>query len=74
MQLHQLPPRRGFALAHQFGDQAFRLGEIVVAQLHRQQAPGVRVEGGFPQLLGVHFTQALKTANAPGVLAHAVLA
>ena len=48
--------------------------EVQLAQLHRQQAARVRVERGFPQLLGAHLAQALEAADAPGAFAHAFLA
>src|SRR6201998_2080981 len=34
-----------------------------VFELHLQQRAGVRVHGGFPQLLGVHFAQALESSD-----------
>ncbi len=74
MQLHQFAPGCGLALAHQLGDQGFRLTKGNGTQGNRQQTARVGVECGIPQLLGVHFTQAFEAADAPGSFAHAFLA
>ena len=74
MQLHELAPGGGFALAHEFGDEVFGLRKIHIAELHGQQSAGVGVERGFPQLLGVHLAQTLEAADAPGAFFHTFLA
>ena len=46
------PARRSLAFPHQHVETRRRFGQAVVAESHRQQAPRVRIHGGFPQLLG----------------------
>jgi hypothetical protein len=43
-------------IAHQFGEQIIRFGHIRYFDL--QERARIRVQRGFPKLLGVHFTQA----------------
>ena len=44
------------------------------AVIDPQQAAGVGVEGGFPQLYGAHLAQALEAADGPAAVARAFLA
>src|ERR1700755_3559370 len=73
-QLHQLAPRMRLALAHQARERALRLGDIELAQFDAQQPARLRVQGGLPQMLGVHLAQPLEAADLPRGLARAFLA
>jgi len=66
--LNEVPPRLHL-IPHQHGEHAIRLDGIV--DLHAQQAAHVGVHGGFPQLLGVHFAQALVALAAGGAFGFA---
>ncbi len=63
--------RRRLPLAHEHVELQPGAREIEVAESYRQQAPRVRVHGGFPQLFGTHFAQALETRDLPRPGAHA---
>jgi hypothetical protein len=74
VQLHELAASSCFALAHQFGDQAFGLQKVEVAQLNWQEAACVGIQGGFPELLCAHFAQPFEAADAPAAFLDALLA
>jgi hypothetical protein len=66
--LDEVAPRLHL-VAHQHGEHAVGLDGVV--DLHAQQAAHGGVHGGFPQLLGVHFAQALVALAAGGAFGFA---
>lgn len=54
-------------VAHQLGEEIVRLGHILHADL--QQRARVRIEGGFPQLVGVHLAQTFVALQRQAFLA-----
>src|SRR5690606_24111721 len=67
-------PLRRLSLAHQHVEHAGGVLRSKAAVPYRQQPARVRVHGGFPQLLGIHLTEPLEAADAPGTFAHAFFA
>lgn len=65
---------RRFAFAHEHRET--RSGGILIqfTEAYRQQAAGIRIHGGFPQLFGIHFTQTFEAGNTPGTFLEAILA
>ncbi len=53
-------------IAHQGAEDL--VGGHCVFDPHLQHPARVGVDGGFPQLLGVHFTQALEALDLPALL------
>ena len=66
--------RCGFTFTHEHGEAGFGSGLIEFTQCHRQEASGVRIHRGLPQLSGIHLAQAFEARNTPDAFFDAVFA
>ena len=61
---HPAPTGCGFAFAHEHLEAFGRFFRRDVSEGDGQQAAGIRIQGRFPELFGIHFAQPLETGDA----------